>query len=223
MKTENKLPSYVAVPADIIDKHLKTASGVYLKVVLYVLRMNEIDIGAAAEALGLPESDIEEALRYWVTAGILPEEEVSAAVARSRKPEPKPPGIASPEAMTAGQFEELSGREEVKFLLTTAEQLMGRPLSSTEQKGYVFFLEEYGLPADVIVMAIDFCCMHDRKNYRYIAKMLTGWHDEGINTHPLAEEYIRTQSARLSREACSVSSFQVSFRWSRPSGWRSGG
>ena len=47
MKTENKLPSYVAVPADIIDKHLKTASGVYLKVVLYVLRMNEIDIGAA--------------------------------------------------------------------------------------------------------------------------------------------------------------------------------
>ena len=120
MKTENKLPSFVAVPADIIDKHLKTASGVYLKVVLYVLRMNEIDIGAAAEALGLPESDIEEALRYWVTAGILPEGEVSAAVARSRKPEPKPPGIASPEAMTAGQFEELSGREEVKFLLTTA-------------------------------------------------------------------------------------------------------
>ena len=212
MKTENKLPSFVAVPADIIDKHLKTASGVYLKVVLYVLRMNEIDIGAAAEALGLPESDIEEALRYWVTAGILPEGEVSAAVARSRKPESKPPGIASPEAMTAGQFEELSGREEVKFLLTTAEQLMGRPLSSTEQKGYVFFLEEYGLPADVIVMAIDFCCMHDRKNYRYIAKMLTGWHDEGINTHPLAEEYIRTQSARLSREGEVVEAFGLEKR-----------
>ena len=42
--------------------------------------------------------------------------------------------------------------------------------------------------------------------------MLTGWHDEGINTHPLAEEYIRTQSARLSREGEVVEAFGLEKR-----------
>lgn len=212
MKTANRLPSFVAVPADIIDKHLKTASGVYLKVILYVLRANGIEIPAISAALGLPERDVEEALHYWCSAGILPEEEVSAAIAKGRKPEPQPPVLESPEAMSAADFQAAARREEVKFLLTTAEKLLGRPLSSTEQKGYVFFLEEYGLPADVIVMAIDFCCMHDRGNYRYIAKMLAGWHEEGINTHPLAEEYIRNQSQRIGREAEVIEAFGLGKR-----------
>ena len=211
MKEAKRLPSFVAVPSDIIDKHLKTASGIYLKVILYVLRQNAVDIAAASEALGIPESDVEEALHYWSGAGFIPEEAVAAAAARKKAPAPQPPE-PTPESMSAADFERYAGREEVKFLLTTAEKLLGRPLSSTEQKGYVFFLEEYGLPADVIVMAIDFCCMHDRGNYRYISKMLAGWQEQGINTHPLAEEYIRVQSARLGREAEVVEAFGLEKR-----------
>ena len=82
MKEAKRLPSFVAVPSDIIDKHLKTASGIYLKVILYVLRQNAVDIAAASEALGIPESDVEEALHYWSGAGYIPEEAVAAAAAR---------------------------------------------------------------------------------------------------------------------------------------------
>lgn len=216
MTLKNKLPSFVAVPSEIIDEHIGKASGLYIKVILYILRTNKIDPPVIAAVLSVPVSDVEEAIRYWVSSGILPAEEVDRQLNAGKKQQPVQPPRSeiadSPETVDAARFKVRADREEVRFLLTTAEQILGRPLSSTEQKGFVFFLEEYDLPADVIVMAVEFCCMHDRGNYRYISKLLAGWYEQGINTHPLAEEYIRNQTERLSREAEVMEAFGIKNR-----------
>ena len=217
MTLKTKLPSFVAVPSDIIDEHLGKASGLYIKVILYILRTNKIDPPVIAAVLSVPVSDVEEAIRYWTSSGILPAEEVERQLEAGKKQQVQaaqlPRGSSdSPETVETSYFKVSADREEVRFLLTTAEQILGRPLSSTEQKGFVFFLEEYDLPADVIVMAVEFCCMHDRGNYRYISKLLAGWHEQGINTHPLAEEYIRTQTERLSHEAEVMEAFGIKNR-----------
>lgn len=205
MNTGNKLPSFVAVPSEIIDEHLGKASGIYIKVILYILRANAVDPQAIAGALSVPVSEVEEAIHYWCSSGILPEAEVNAqrTAAKSRREEVKQAALpkTKPEEVRAPAFVKSAGREEVRFLLNTAEQILGRPLTETEQRGYVFFLEEYDLPADVIAMAIEFCAMHGRSNYKYVSKMLAGWKDEGINTHPLAEEYIRVRTERMGHEA----------------------
>ena len=216
MTLKNKLPSFVAVPSEIIDEHIGKASGLYIKVILYILRTNKIDPPVIAAVLSVPVSDVEEAIRYWTSSGILPAEEVDRQLNAGKKQQPVQPPRSeiadSPETVDAAHFKVSADREEVRFLLTTAEQILGRPLSSTEQKGFVFFLEEYDLPADVIVMAVEFCCMHDRGNYRYISKLLAGWYEQGINTHPLAEEYIRNQTERLSREAEVMEAFGIKNR-----------
>jgi len=195
MQVKSKLPSFVAVPAEIIDEHLGRVSGIYIKVILYILRVNAVEPKKIAAALSIPVDEVQEAIHYWVGCGILPEG-TSAEKKAERKTVPAP----APEAVKAVDFARSAQREEVRFLLTTTEQILGRPLNSTEQKGYVFFLEEYDMPADVIVMAIEFCAMHGRGNYKYISKMLAGWYEEGINNHALAEEYIRIRSERLSQE-----------------------
>lgn len=216
MTTGNKLPSFVAVPSEIIDEHLGRVSGIYIKVILYILRANAIDPPCIAKALSVPVSEVEEAVHYWCGCGILPEEEVNAQLqaAKKRREEDKKAALPtpSPEAVRAVDFAQSAKREDVRFLLTTAEQILGRPLNSTEQKGYVFFLEDYDMPADVIVMAIEFCAMHGRANYKYVSKMLAGWHDEGINTHPLAEEYIRVRTERLNHEAEIMETFGIKNR-----------
>ncbi len=205
MTLGNKLPSFVAVPSEIIDEHLGKASGLYIKVILYILRTNTIDLTKISGTLSVPESDVEEAIRYWVSCGILPEE-VTQQLSEIKKQQKKTSESAKESIGSTSTMKNtaapppVAGREEVRFLLTTAEQILARPLTSTEQQGFVFFLEEYDLPADVIVMAIEFCCMHKRGNYRYISKLLAGWHEQGINTHPLAEEYIRVQTERLNHE-----------------------
>ena len=200
----NKLPSFIAVPSEIIDRHIGKASGLYIKVILYILRTDEIDPAKMAGVLSVPESDIEEAVRYWIGSGILPEKEAEAclnAARKSRESSPEKEAPVTPVKKVPSPPPVSAEREEVRFLLTTAEQILARPLTSTEQQGCVFFLEEYDLPADVIVMAIEFACMHQRGNYRYISKLLAGWHEQGINTHPLAEEYIRVQTERMTHES----------------------
>lgn len=216
MITGNKLPSFVAVPSEIIDEHLGKVSGIYIKVILYILRANAVDPPCIAKALSVPVSEVEEAIHYWCGCGILSETEVSAQLqaTKKRREDNKKAALSpdKPEAVRATDFAQSAQREEVRFLLTTAEQILGRPLNSTEQKGYVFFLEEYDLPADVIVMAIEFCAMHGRANYKYVSKMLAGWHEEGINTHPLAEEYIRVRTERINHETEVMETFGIQNR-----------
>lgn len=60
--------SIFAVPSSVVDEGLKFSDGVKLKVLLYLLRhsgedVNESDI---SKATGVNETDIPEAVEYWV-------------------------------------------------------------------------------------------------------------------------------------------------------------
>lgn len=64
--------SIFAVPSSVVDEGLKFSDGVKLKVLLYLLRhsgenMSESDI---SKATGVNETDIPEAVEYWVSRGI---------------------------------------------------------------------------------------------------------------------------------------------------------
>ena len=64
--------SIFAVPSSVVDEGLKFSDGVKLKVLLYLLRhsgedVNESDI---SKATGVNETDIPEAVEYWVMKGI---------------------------------------------------------------------------------------------------------------------------------------------------------
>ncbi len=62
-----------AVPAQLVDQHLKLAGGVHLKVLLWLLRHagNNINILDITQVLGISPADIKDAIQYWVTAGLI--------------------------------------------------------------------------------------------------------------------------------------------------------
>lgn len=49
-------------------------------------------------------------------------------------------------------------------------------------------------------MALQYCVSIGKGNFGYIQKLCGGWADQEINTHARAEEYIRQQNLRHSRE-----------------------
>ena len=61
-----------AVPTCVVDKHLKLASGLALKVLLLLLR-TQIPLSAEeiATRLGQSQGDVRDALAYWEQAGLL--------------------------------------------------------------------------------------------------------------------------------------------------------
>ena len=59
------------VPSAVVDRHLKLASETQIKVLLFVLRhiSSGIDTAVVADGLGIPESEVCDALFYWRGAG----------------------------------------------------------------------------------------------------------------------------------------------------------
>ena len=200
----NQIPSYVVLPAEVVDRHLAAASGVYVKVLLAVLRKESTDPAPIAAWLSLPESDVREAIGYWVNCGVLPGGGTEAQPQHEKKSAAKKPRLSVQEVN-----DHVSKNDQLKFILQTSEGIYGRPLTDTERRGLVYFYEELALPADVIVMAVDFCISNDKKQFNYLQKLCQGWADDGVNTHLLAEEYILRQNQRMGNEKLVMDAFGI--------------
>lgn len=65
--------SVFAVPAELVDKHMRLANAAHIKVMLYLLRHagKPVDTAALSSATGISEGDVEDALTYWQSCGLL--------------------------------------------------------------------------------------------------------------------------------------------------------
>lgn len=177
--------SNFALPCRIADDALSAANGDYLKVALLIFRNSDkhYSVNLLSNLLNLPEKTVEEAVDYWIQKGILIRQETApsaqtAVVLQRHQVQPAPAPARS----------QLSG--ELSFLLECMENQLGRPVTSVEYKSVVHILEYIKLPADVVLMAIEYCISIEKANARYIEKVCTAWADKGITTHEAAEEYL---------------------------------
>ncbi len=223
MTVENTgaLPSFVAVPMSILDRYLSVASGLQWKVLLAVLRQNSTDPALLGTLLSLPKGDVSEALLYWQREGVLKEtgtslnQQITAVPPSPVKTEP-PKLPVNANTLTASEVATaIREKEELRFLFSVLEQLYGRPLTQTETKGYVYICEYMGLPADVILMAAEYCMDNGKSQFTYIQKVCAAWSEEEINTHTRAEEYLKEQNRRHSREETIRSALGISSNLSK--------
>ena len=79
------------LPCDVVDRHIRLAGAVQLKVLLAAFRniASGIDSEMISELLAIPVADVEDALRYWVSAGVLSEAGAFPAAVKQEKPEQK--------------------------------------------------------------------------------------------------------------------------------------
>ena len=61
------------VPSDIVDKHIRLASGEQIKVLLLILGKapKKLDENEIAKKLKYSVADVEDYLQYWVLTGVL--------------------------------------------------------------------------------------------------------------------------------------------------------
>lgn len=181
-----------AVPAAVVDKHIKTASSLYLKVVLTVLRHAGVRMNTAqlAELLSITEDEVTEAVRYWETAGIFSfGSDEGMRVSNVTRVSSKPVYVSSIELSKL-----METKPELRFMFDHLEKIYGRPVTSTEQRSYIYLYEAAGLPADVLVMIAEHCVSIDKSSIRYIEKTALNWADEGVDTHDKAVAKISAMS-----------------------------
>ena len=204
-----------AVPCAVVDKYLKLASPNQLKVLLWLLRHADHGFAPreAAEATGLSEELVEEALLYWQQEGLLQSPDgvelkpaVTAPTAAVPPPEPPAPAAAvqtpvkiKPTAIltrpqkpdNAFVAKRMAEDPELSYLMQEAQCILGRLLSNGCSATLLMLRDDFGLPVDVILMLLQYAASVGKTNTRYIEKVGMDWAEEEIFSHQKAEDKLR--------------------------------
>lgn len=201
----NAVQGIFPIPCPAVDTCINEASHSDLKVLLYIYRHGGSPLGeeTLCEDLCLKPMQVRQSISFWAsknllsfTCGEAAQEAARPAPQRAPKRVVEMPAQYTQEDIT-GKIRENS---EIRFLLETAPGLLGRLLSPADCSTLIYLYEGAGLPADVILMLLEYCVSSGHANMRYFEKAALSWSEEGINTHEMAENKIRDLEARRSFE-----------------------
>ena len=105
--------------------------------------------------------------------------------------EPIPNGESSPykkPSYSADRLKEFRNCEETAQLLFIAESYIGRPLTPSEMKTILYFIDILHFSHDLIDYLIQYCVDKGKKDFKYIEKVAVNWADEGITTPGQAQK-----------------------------------
>ena len=207
----NLFRSIFAVPAEIVDKHIRLAGEQQLKVLLWILKNapENPDINQMCKALKINPDDVDDYLQYWVLTGVLHTDgkqiELSAPPVEQTKPEPTSEPVKVTESKPAPTVEHIPSKPtsseiairleespEIGHLFNEAQMKLGKTIGYDGQCALLLIHDHYGLPAEVIFMLIEYCVSVGKTNYSYILTVGKDWGQREIDTLEKAAEQIAT-------------------------------
>lgn len=199
-----------AVPDSAVD-NIKLASGKAVKVLFYIMRYKTAATENAAEIASLLDKnmsaeDVEDSLSFWEQVGVICRSDSAAApiavAAPAESTQPAPavkPTLSSGKAveravkmLTPAEIaEKVKNSQDIAFLLSGAEAILGKPLNNTEQRTLIWLSEYYSLGTDILLMLIEFCKSISKTNIGYIERIAVSWYEKDITTHERADAEIK--------------------------------
>ncbi|MBQ8306425.1 MAG: DnaD domain protein [Blautia sp.] len=206
----NAASTDTAVSNLFIDTYMPRANGEFVKVYLYLLRLSGmpdalLSLEKMADELLCTEKDILRAVRYWAGEGLLkaeyqgnkelssvtfcePAETGLSIASKETADSAGVPSGAAPARLTPERVRELRQNKDITLLLYTAEQYLGKTLTSTESQKILSYYDELHMSPELIEYLIEYCVSHNHKSMHYIEKVALSWHENGITTVKAAKE-----------------------------------
>lgn len=205
----NYLNGAVAVPTELIDKHLKLAPAASFKVLLFILRNPEgtADAKQISMCTGLAESDVLSCLDFWenngaieLTAEKVSEEAMKTAVGNAKvstqkevllkKEEKKTVTVKSLPVKKPTQREitqRLSEEPELEIIYKEAQGILGT--FGYDTQGLILMIYDYyGFPPEVIITLLQHQKCEGKTSTSAIKNRAEDWAKRGIDSLDLVEE-----------------------------------
>lgn len=181
------------LPKSVVNKHIKLAGSLQLKVLLLIFSdlSKDIDPKNIAKTLAANEQDVEDALGFWADLGYLTAERKPAAE-KVKNPVPAKE-IEKPGRIEVAQI--ASENPEIKFLFSQAQMRLGRTLRQSESSTLTWLVMDQGMPVSVLLMVFDYAVNSGRGTIGYIEKTAVDFINNGIDTIEAAEERIKLLTA----------------------------
>ncbi len=187
---------------NFIDSYMsKAVSPVYSLVYIYAVRCAQSGISVTnadiADKLGIIESDVVNAWKYWRSQGIVklsgsketPVVEFLPVVKKAEKNDNIKIVSAKPNYSPNNIKELMSDNREIKSLLEICESIIAKPLTPRESEILVWMYDSLELPLDVITVLVTYC-KNNSKPIRYMEKTAIDWAERGIFTCDAATDYL---------------------------------
>lgn len=215
---------FLPVSSVFMTEYLPKANATYVKVYLYTYHLclndpSQLSTEYIASSLALLESDVLQALRYWMEEKLLilkndedklyiefltPESKTKSAEpikeeGKETKESVKAPSINPVQDVlrvekrpdyTPEEINVYSQAPEIKQMFLIAQQYLGKTLSPMDLNILFSFYDWLRLPTDVIETLIEYCVSNNHRNMRYIEKVAINWVDQGIDTIEKAHQQI---------------------------------
>lgn len=199
----NKTVKTLPVSVVFVDKYLPKANATFVKIYIYAYRhsfnnASDFCVECIAKDLGVLETDVINAFEYWNKEGVIKFEEKkgeyfiefsdldeSKESEKEASKEKKKPRYSAKEINIYMEQD-----KSVKDMYLLAEQILARPLSTTEITTIFGFYDWLSLPKDVVLMLLEHCASFNKTNVRYIEKVAIDWAQKEINTVAKAKKHI---------------------------------
>lgn len=196
------------VPTAVVDENIRLASVVQLKVILYLLRhggTNQVTVKDISDALFLDTQDVADALLFWYERGIVIKDgDAPAPVVQSvstKKEETKieitpikPKKEVQDIPISRPSHEQIAVRckecEDISVLFREAQAALGKTIGYDGQSVLIMLYDSYGLPVEVILMAVEYAVSQGKASFSNIARIGKKWSELEIDTLEGAMEYI---------------------------------
>ena len=179
------------LPEIIADNHLKLASHKQLKVILYVFRHLSATPGVSeiAAATEISEYDVEDALFYWIRAGVLVQKDVPNVVSE-QKASPKKVKSAPVKPTLRDVGRRANEDEKFRLLLNLAQEKFGRLLKDNDSITLLWLYDDEGMDISLILMLLEYCISQNKCTISYIERTAADWLNNNITSIADADKYI---------------------------------
>lgn len=199
-----------AVPSSIVEDNIRLASALSLKVILYLLCKGETPSQEIAKALFAEKEDVDDALLFWYERGLLIEKGGEAKALTSPAEEDLRPQVPKKEPelpkkkvseipVSRPSHEQVAARisecREFSQLFAEAQNALGKTIGYDGQSVLIMMHDSYGLPFEVILMAVEYAVSQKKTGFSSISKIGKLWSEMEIDTLEGAMEYIEEHNS----------------------------
>ena len=191
------------VPVDVVDKNIRLAGAVQLKVLLWMLRhsTNGIDIEKLHEDIGISKVDAEDALHYWIEAGIIISDNNVSPIKNQSEISHNETKKTSPVTERKKDIPYIkpnmnqivarcTENPEIKDMFSEVQSILSKTIGHDGQSTLLMLHDSYGLPVEVILMLVEYCSSIGKDSFVYISKVGRDWGEKEIDTIEKADEQI---------------------------------
>ncbi len=196
----------VAVPTDLLDKHLKLAPSASFKVLLFILRNPQgvTDEAQISRCTGLAGCDVRDCLDYWISDGVIEktQEQVSSEEAEKAEANAKSVSVKSEEKQSPVSTvrklpvkkptqreiaKRISEEPELEIIYNEAQSILGT-FGYDTQALILMIYDYYGFPPEVILTLLQHQKCEGRVSSSAIKSRAEDWAKRGIDTLELVEK-----------------------------------